>query len=121
MQFQHGCVLFRSGQFWESHEAWEALWVTLPRSAFKSAIQALIQTAACAVLASQGRWKGLARKQAQALLKVNGLKALGVDAIQGIPLTTVYAIHACLTLEAVQDTDWPALVCRTFREHTPHV
>jgi len=45
--FRHGVDLFNHGFYWEAHEAWEELWLPLPRDGVESALlQGLIQAAA---------------------------------------------------------------------------
>jgi hypothetical protein len=45
--FRRGVDLFNHGFFWESHEAWEALWLECPEgSALRAGLQGLIQLAA---------------------------------------------------------------------------
>lgn len=46
-QLQQGLLLLKAGNYWEAHEAWEDLWLSLPdESAARRATKALIQLAA---------------------------------------------------------------------------
>jgi hypothetical protein len=63
-------------------------------------VQTLIQTAACAVLLSQQRYKGFHRKQAQVLHKLYGLEALGHYRCHGLKLFGLLELHALMTAQA---------------------
>jgi hypothetical protein len=96
---------FHQGQFWHSHEHWEACWKVAPRGCFKIMIQALIQTAACAVLLEQGRMKGFCRKRVQTLSKLSGFMALDYTHCAGYSLVGLIQFHdkmAALAMEQPQ-------------------
>ena len=59
-------------------------------------LQALIQTAACAVLLKQGRLNGFHRKQAQTLHKLLGFQALGFQQCAGLSLEGLIYFHGCM-------------------------
>jgi hypothetical protein len=63
-------------------------------------LQALIQTAACAVLLEQNRLKGFHRKQAQTLHKLTGFKVLGFQHCAGLRLEGLLRVHQVMTEQA---------------------
>ena len=79
-----GFKLFELGRFWESHEAWEEAWKSLPRSHQKIFVQVLIQLAACMVLLQDGRTRGFQRKRQHVLAKLTGFSQVGIVSIQGL-------------------------------------
>lgn|GEM_PF-5107248 len=91
--FEQGTSLFTAGEFWESHEEWERVWIALDRNQTKIAVQVLIQTAACGVLMSQGRLKGFYRKQHQIMYTLEGLWILGIRQLSDVPLRRLFTLH----------------------------
>ncbi len=81
-----GFRLFEMGRFWQSHEAWEQAWKSLPRSHQKIFVQVLIQLAACMVLLQDGRTNGFNRKRQQVQEKLVGFEKVGIASIHGIAL-----------------------------------
>jgi hypothetical protein len=63
-------------------------------------LQALIQTAACAVLLQQNRLKGFNRKQAQTLHKLEGFKHLGFEHCAGLSLSGLLLLHDVMRQQA---------------------
>jgi hypothetical protein len=63
-------------------------------------LQALIQTAACAVLLQQHRHKGFYRKQAQTLHKLEGFRRLGFAHCATLPLAGLIRLHEVMHHQA---------------------
>ena len=53
--WQDGVLMLASGEYWEAHERWESIWIGLPVSAHREALQALIQFAAACHKVKQAR------------------------------------------------------------------
>ena len=60
-QFEYGVRLFNAGFYWESHEAWEAIWRVAKSTANRRRLQALIKLAAAAVKGREMREVGVSR------------------------------------------------------------
>ena len=59
---EEGLALYRSGYFWEAHEAWEPLWLEArPNSRERAFLQALIQLANGWLKVAMGRGPAAAR------------------------------------------------------------
>ena len=56
--FQKGLALYREGQYWHAHEAWEDLWRTSPDPE-RTFLKALIQIAAAMIHIEKGHWRGV--------------------------------------------------------------
>ncbi len=56
--FLKGVHLFRQGDFWEAHEAWEDLW-RVSQDPERTLLKALIQIAAACIHARRGHWRGV--------------------------------------------------------------
>ena len=110
-----GFKLFELGRFWESHEAWEAAWKSLPRSHQKIFVQVLIQLAACMVLLQEGRDNGFYRKRHQLQEKLVGFEQVGIASIHGIALDAL--IHYVSELETLTPK-WVAT--QLFRSASAH-
>lgn len=66
--FQWGLDLFNFGYYWESHEAWEAVWqLESRRTPDALFLQTLIKLAAAGVKAREGQANGIARHVARGL------------------------------------------------------
>ena len=80
-RWEHGRALYAAGRHWSAHEAWEALWLRLKRTADGAFLQAAIQVAAAMVKAEQGNMAGVRKNLAKAVANLDGLPARcrGVD------------------------------------------
>jgi len=67
--FHRGVVLFNSGQFWESHEAWEQIWKRHPETS-RIFFQGLIQVAAALHQLQRGIFHGVDKHLRNALWKL---------------------------------------------------
>lgn len=77
--FRHGVDLFNHGFWWESHEAWEALWNACPRdAALREAFQGLIQLAAALIKEETRIPSGARRLSTTALEKLERAQAAKV-------------------------------------------
>lgn len=66
-QLRWGLRLFNAGYYWESHEAWEAIWLKLPvESRRRSWVQGLIKLAASGVKCLEGNENGAMRHATRA-------------------------------------------------------
>jgi len=66
--FDWGVQLFNAGYYWESHEAWEHLWIELGRTTTEArAVQGLIKLAACGVKCLEGNATGAGRHAGRAV------------------------------------------------------
>lgn len=75
-QYERGIDLFNHGFYWESHEAWEPLWLAAGRkSASGYFLQGLIKLAAALVKAREGREQGVARHAERASQLFNRVPA----------------------------------------------
>ena len=110
-----GFKLFELGRFWESHEAWEEAWKSLPRSHQKIFVQVLIQLAACMVLLQDGRTNGFNRKRQQVQEKLAGFEQVGIASLHGITLDAL--IQHVAELETLTPT-WVAT--QLFRSASFH-
>lgn len=55
--YAYGVDLYHAGFFFEAHEAWESLWLLLPKSDFKRTfLLGLIQNAAAQLKLATGQW-----------------------------------------------------------------
>lgn len=76
----HGVELFNSGEFWESHEAWEQIWLRHAEPA-RVFLQALIQLAAAYHQLNRGIHHGVAKHLNNVALKLGPFSGrfFGVD------------------------------------------
>lgn len=63
-EWRNGIEDLESGEFWEAHESWEAVWHALPESAARETTQALIQFAAACYKVRQAD-EGRSREEMQ--------------------------------------------------------
>ena len=61
-----GLELYRAGDHWHAHEAWEALWLRRKGSGEGAFLRAVIQVAAAMVKAEQGNMAGVRKNLAKA-------------------------------------------------------
>ncbi len=77
-----GIDLYNFGFFWEAHEAWEAVWLALPRDSVEAAlVRGCIQTAASLVKLRLGNPKGvqkLSQRSLQTLSQAGEGRVLGI-------------------------------------------
>ena len=67
-QYLYALDLFNHGYYWESHEAWESLWLAAGRvGARADFLKGLIKLAATCVKAREGNPRGVARHAARAI------------------------------------------------------
>lgn len=80
-RFAWGVELFNHGYYWESHEAWESIWLASSEPRLKQRIQALIKLAAAAVKGREMRSEGVRRhlERAAELLGEDVDSWLGLD------------------------------------------
>lgn len=78
--FNDGIVLFNSGQYWESHEAWEAIWKRHTKNS-RLFFQGLIQVAAGLHQLKRNIYHGVDKHFRNALWKLRPFQpiCLGVD------------------------------------------
>lgn len=70
-----GIDLFNAGFYWEAHEAWEQVWISVGRQgAIADFLKALIKLAAAGVKAREDRVVGVTRHAKRALELFNGLE-----------------------------------------------
>jgi len=74
--FEEGVVLFDSGEFFEAHEVWEAIWTPRSRGPEGKFLQALIQIAAAYTQVVRKSGKPAARLFRLALEKLDGYPEL---------------------------------------------
>lgn len=80
-EFRHGIELFNAGRYWDSHEAWEAVWKATAGDE-RLFYQGLIQAAAAMVHRQKGNPHGIAVLSRKALEK---LERFG-DSFRGVDL-----------------------------------
>jgi hypothetical protein len=107
--FLWGLDLYNHGYPWEAHEVWETLWRQAPRpSAVRDLLQALIQCAAAAVHARDGRPAGQRRLAERALARLGavhaavGSRCLGIDVAGLAQAMRAFALAGCAG-------DWPRI------------
>ena len=61
-----GLTLYKGGDHWHAHEAWEALWLRRKGSGEGAFLRAVIQVAAAMVKAEQGNMAGVRKNLAKA-------------------------------------------------------
>lgn len=61
-----GLELYRAGDHWHAHEAWEALWLRTKDSSEGAFVRAVIQVAAAMVKAERGNMAGVRKNLAKA-------------------------------------------------------
>lgn len=98
--WRHGLDLFDHRFYWESHEVWEPLWLSLPAgSAEKELVQAMIQWAASLLKWHMGAPEAAARLRSRAMLRVETAQQAG-PLCQGLDLDALRV--------AMQSPNWPA-------------
>ncbi len=116
--FRWACDLFNQGYYWESHEAWEALWHMAGRSGAEADfLKGLIQLAAAGVKAREGQVHGIerhARRAAELFRQVAAIQpgqnrfGLNLDSLvlaaEGIALA---AASTCDTTKEPVRRVWP--------------
>jgi hypothetical protein len=93
--FRRGVVLFNSGQFWESHEAWEQIWKRHPETS-RIFFQGLIQVAAALHQLQRGIFHGVDKHLRNAVWKLRPFQPafLGLN-VQHL-VTAIERCHADL-------------------------
>ncbi|MFQ5677410.1 MAG: DUF309 domain-containing protein [bacterium] len=81
--FERGIVLFNSGKYWESHEAWEEVWKRHPENS-RIFFQGLIQVAAALHQLQRQIYHGTEKHFRNALWKLKPFQpeTLGIDVTQ---------------------------------------
>ncbi len=98
--FARGAQLYAARQYWDAHEAWEALWRTTDDANVRLLVQALIQVAAALYKAHDKH----DAEAAQRLLARAGEKLARVpDAVRGVNVAAFRAATA-----ACRGPTWPA-------------
>lgn len=73
--YLYGCDLFNYGYWWEAHEAWEAIWLQLPRGGGDASfLQMLIQAANALLKQRMGRRRAALRLQTLVIELATGLE-----------------------------------------------
>jgi len=86
---EEGLALYRSGYFWEAHEAWEPLWLAArPNSRERAFLQALIQLANGRLKLAMGKIAAAARITA---LVADHLARSGHGVVLGIETSWAWA------------------------------
>lgn len=79
----YGIDLYNHGYFWESHEAWEALWQSTPKTQEPGLLlRGLIQAAACLLKLREGNARGvklLGPRSLETLAKLESHKLMGLE------------------------------------------
>lgn len=71
--YLRGADLYNHGYHWESHEAWEAVWISAFDEVQHTYVQALIQVAASAVQQRLGRERGRVRLAQRAMERLQSV------------------------------------------------
>lgn len=74
-----GVALYKNGEFWKAHEAWEEVWQSLNSPAPRRALQALIQIAAARYLLGRARPAPAARLCRLALVKLESVGSVAAS------------------------------------------
>src|SRR5437762_3525728 len=85
----HGAQLFNRGEFWEAHEAWEAVWNEARAAgdpAGTACAQGLIQVAAAFLKRQQRAETGAAKLMARAREHLAAAQAAGGPVVLGVAL-----------------------------------
>ena len=100
----HGLDLFDHRFYWESHEVWEPLWMSLPaESAERELVQAMIQWAASLLKRHMGADEAAARLCSRAQARVQVARRAG-PVCRGLDLDAL--------LEQMGAAGWPAPLAR---------
>jgi uncharacterized protein len=104
--YLYGIDLFNAGFYWESHVAWESLWLACGRKAtVADFLKGLIKLAAAGVKALEGTPEGVrshSRRAAEVWRSVNRSLGTGDDHFMGFRVKDLIAIA-----EAIHQTGWP--------------
>ncbi len=99
-EYLFGLDLFNAGFYWEAHEAWEAVWISVGRSGLiADFLKGLIKLAAAGVKAREGNANGVERHAARAA-QLFGESCAGEESLLGLQLATLLAFSRQLGGEA---------------------
>jgi predicted metal-dependent hydrolase len=114
-RFQWGIDLFNAGYYWESHEAWEAVWIAAGRKGpTADFLKALIKLAAAGVKLREQNDSGARRhlRRAVELFETAGDSGAGVSHMFGLSINQLRL--ACERLQAAElASDLPPDGCPT--------
>ncbi|HMO85665.1 MAG TPA: DUF309 domain-containing protein [Lacipirellulaceae bacterium] len=114
-EYRRAFDLFSHGYYWESHEAWEGLWLAAGRAGPTGAwLKALIKLAAAGVKAREGNARGVQRHATRSLELIAELRAAG-EAADG-----VFAGADVTQLESLA-RHWRELALTEFTEPQPQL
>jgi predicted metal-dependent hydrolase len=105
---RQGFVLFRSGDYFATHDAWEEVWQGL-RGRRRLFWQAMIQLAVGAYHLRNGNHKGCQSQWSKALQKCDTLQPLYEPDIPEPLRLLTDLLHTCLTALATAEEPWPYL------------
>jgi uncharacterized protein len=115
-EYMRGLSLFNAGYYWESHEAWEALWHAHGRhGAVADLLKGLIKLAAAGLKVREGRPAGVATHASRAAALFEAVRAIGEPRVLGLDLDLLIEKAHAVAANPPNDTSPPgAAVARVF-------
>jgi hypothetical protein len=104
--YQYGIDLFNNGYYWESHVAWESLWLACGREGtVADFLKGLIKLAAAGVKAREGRPEGVrthSRRAAELFRSVARSTVPNNNLFMGLQVTDLIELS-----ESIEQNGWP--------------